>query len=136
MAKKTITTTRRNPRAGFKANKALSSAQAQIKRYRTKAASIRKQAAAPASSIMSAASITAGGAAGGAVQVYMPQVMGIDSRWIAGAALVAAAAFQGTAKWAPSACLFGSGILAGAAQDFTAELLTADQAGELDTAEG
>ena len=118
--------TRITARRAFRPNTALNKVKKQLAAAQSKSRALRKQVKAgkgAGATVGAAACVTAGGAAAGAVSVYMPQVVGISTPLVAGAGLVVASAFIRDQKIAgPAACL-GSGMLAAWAAGHTANFV-------------
>ncbi len=70
-----------------------------------------------------AVSVNAGAGIAGAINVYQPTVAGIDTRLVAGSALIAAGAMMLKGDMAAMAVCAGSGILAGYTQDSVQAML-------------
>jgi len=107
----------------------LAAAQAQLATARKTAAALRRNAGGKGGGLVTTLEVVGGGAAAGAAKVYAPEVMGIDTRLLVGAAGVAAALFAPISpKLAGHAMAFGSGILAGYTQDVVEDMLDGDGA--------
>jgi hypothetical protein len=94
----------------------------QLTAARSKVRELKKASVAPAAAVYTAGGVTGGGALAGVLQVTAPTLAGADSRLLGGLLLVVIAA----ASRGPSAslvCNVGSGLLAGYAQDLTAQAL-------------
>jgi len=134
MARTRAGMTRITARRAFRPNTALNKVKKQLAAAQAKSRSLRKEVKSGkgmGNTVGAAACVTAGGAAAGAVSVYMPQVVGLSTPLVAGAGLVVASAIIKDPKIAgPAACL-GSGMLAAWAAGQTANMLSgqATQAG-------
>jgi len=84
-----------------------------------------KTNAASSGSVMKTTALTStGGAAAGALNAYYPEVMGVPSPLIAGAAMVAYAAFSGDDKWGGHIAAIGAGCLSTVTYEFVSNGLS------------
>ena len=101
---------------------ALNSARNQIASLRTRLKTVRAKARNnQTGSMEGSVAIVAGGAAAGAVQAYYPDVAGIDSRLIGGAAFILLGTYGMEGRTGALTTLAGAGMLAGYVQDFVAD---------------
>ncbi len=115
-------------RSGFRASPKLRKTEASLARARSQLRKARAGAKGAQPVLMEAAAVTAGGAAAGAVEAYMPDgIMGIDTSLIAGLGLVAAGVYlntgSGNVQTAKVTTCLGSGMLAAWAADLTSGML-------------
>lgn len=103
---------------------ALKKAQEGLAKANTRLRNLSKNAGGKGGSMVSTLETVGGGAAAGAIKVYAPEVMGIDTRLIVGGGgIVAALLAPISPKLAAHALSIAAGIAAGYAQDMTEDLL-------------
>ncbi len=105
-----------------RAESALADTKKQLATARAKATELKKAAIAPATAAYTAGGVAGGGALAGALQVGAPTVAGLDTRLLGGLLLVTIAGLS-RGPSASLVCNVGSGLLAGYAQDLTAQAL-------------
>jgi hypothetical protein len=120
---------RKTARRAFRPNRAVTKLKDQLQKANSQKRQFAKKAKeAEGGKVSGAVCVTAGGAAAGAVSVYMPQVAGFQTPLVVGAGLVVASVFIKDAGIAgPVACL-GSGMLAAWASGATSSMLSGQSA--------
>jgi hypothetical protein len=109
--------------------KALADTREQLARARAATANLRKNMGGKGGGMLTTLEVVGGGGAAGAAKVYMPEVMGIDTRLIAGAVGVLGGLFAPISpKISGHIMAVSSGILAGYTQDVVEDLLDGDEA--------
>ena len=108
---------------------ALTKAKEALAKANTRVRALGKNTAGKGGSVVTVLEVVGGGASAGAIKVYYPEVMGIDTRIIAGGAMLAAGLLAPISpKIAGHIMAVGSGIAAGYAQDMTEDILDGDGA--------
>lgn len=111
--------------------KALATAQAQLSKARAATANLRKNMGGKGGGMLTTLEVVGGGGTAGAIKVYAPEIMGVDTRIIAGGLGVVAGLFAPISpKISNHVMAVCSGILAGYTQDVVEDLLDGDGAAE------
>lgn len=120
---------RKTARRAFRPNKAVDKLKMQLQSAQGRARIATKKAKeAEGGKITGAVCVTAGGAAAGAANVYLPSVAGFQTPLVLGAGLVVAAVVIKDPKIAGPAACIGSGMLAAWAAGSTQKMLSSSPA--------
>lgn len=107
---------------------ALKRTQAALESTRARMRDLRENATGKGAQIEAAVLTVGGGAVSGALKAKLPEVAGIDSRYIAGAVGAGAGLFVVKGKWGGRLLNLAAGVLACAVSDTVEDLLDGDDA--------